>query len=121
MPTFSPDGSNCLEVVAAETGGIKLRESDEPAAILTATTEELRLLISAYKPTPQPSCNLPALQSAFDAVLHDLDNAIASTAQPGRQSWNVPPGLQGQRTALTFTLNMKRIRPVKKLVWNDSK
>ncbi len=42
--TYSGDSSNCLEV-AAETGGIKLRESDDPTVVLTATTEELRLLM----------------------------------------------------------------------------
>ncbi|MBT2527015.1 DUF397 domain-containing protein [Streptomyces sp. ISL-99] len=29
--SFSPDGSNCLEVGVTETIGIELRESDDPA------------------------------------------------------------------------------------------
>ncbi|MBT2401637.1 DUF397 domain-containing protein [Streptomyces sp. ISL-100] len=47
--SFSPDGSNCLEIVAAERGAIKLRESDDPGVILTATTQEIRGLILGLK------------------------------------------------------------------------
>ncbi|MFE9394838.1 DUF397 domain-containing protein [Streptomyces flavidovirens] len=43
--SFSPDGSNCLEVGVTERGSIKLRESDDPDVVLTTTTEELRCLI----------------------------------------------------------------------------
>ncbi|MBT2493982.1 DUF397 domain-containing protein [Streptomyces sp. ISL-96] len=47
--SYSGDSSNCLEVVAAETGGIKLRESDDPVVILTATQQELHRLIRGVK------------------------------------------------------------------------
>ncbi|MBT2527014.1 DUF397 domain-containing protein [Streptomyces sp. ISL-99] len=46
--TYSGDSSNCLEV-AAETGGIKLRESDDPEVILTATTQSVRQLVLSLK------------------------------------------------------------------------
>lgn len=47
--TYSGDSSNCLEVVVAETGGVKLRESDDPAVILTATTQSVRRLVLGLK------------------------------------------------------------------------
>lgn len=54
--TYSGDGSNCLEVVIAETGGIKLRESDDPEVILTATTQSVRRLVLGLKADRFKSC-----------------------------------------------------------------
>ncbi|MET9519074.1 DUF397 domain-containing protein [Streptomyces sp. NPDC002994] len=47
--SYSGDSSNCLEIAAAETSGIKLRESDDPVVILTATQQGLHRLIRALK------------------------------------------------------------------------
>ncbi|MFJ9377882.1 DUF397 domain-containing protein [Streptomyces sp. NPDC101455] len=57
--TYSPDGSNCVYVAADPTGTVRLRESDTPGTILTATTDGLRHLIDTLKhlsphhPSPQ--------------------------------------------------------------------
>ncbi|MGW0841352.1 DUF397 domain-containing protein [Streptomyces sp. NPDC002787] len=48
--SFSPDGSNCVNVAANPTSGaIHLRESDNPATILTTTRAPLRSLIHTLK------------------------------------------------------------------------
>lgn len=55
--SYSGDSSNCLEVVAAGTGAIKLRESDYPAVILTATSQELRGLVLSLKAESVSPCS----------------------------------------------------------------
>lgn len=47
--TYSGDGSNCVYIADCPTGAIRLRESDTPDTILTATTEGLRNLIDTLK------------------------------------------------------------------------
>ncbi|GAB2877947.1 DUF397 domain-containing protein [Streptomyces mayteni] len=46
--TSSGDAGNCLEVAAATTD-LRLRESDEPEAILTTTPSRLAALLGAVK------------------------------------------------------------------------
>ncbi|MEU8887063.1 DUF397 domain-containing protein [Streptomyces sp. NPDC048442] len=43
--TYSEDQANCVNVAAAPDGTLRLRESDDPAAVLTATTGQLAALI----------------------------------------------------------------------------
>ncbi|MFE2423673.1 DUF397 domain-containing protein [Streptomyces hokutonensis] len=48
--TYSPDASNCVYVSADHpTGTVRLRESDAPDTIVTATTDGLRHLIDTLK------------------------------------------------------------------------
>ena len=47
--TYSPDASNCVYIAAAPAGVIRLRESDAPDTIVTATTDGLRHLIDTLK------------------------------------------------------------------------
>jgi hypothetical protein len=47
--TYSGDGSNCVYVAAAPDGTIRLRESDEPDAILVTTRARLHELICSLK------------------------------------------------------------------------
>jgi hypothetical protein len=41
--------TNCVELAAAPDGTLPLRESDEPAAILTASRPAIRALLSRIK------------------------------------------------------------------------
>ncbi|MFF4155938.1 DUF397 domain-containing protein [Streptomyces sp. NPDC001678] len=56
--SYSGDDSSCLYLAPSPTGGIHLRESDDPDVILTTTPARLRPLISRIKdgalipPTP---------------------------------------------------------------------
>jgi hypothetical protein len=43
--TYSEDQANCVNVAASPDGTLRLRESDDPAAVLTATTGQLAALI----------------------------------------------------------------------------
>jgi len=43
------EGTNCLYVAATPTGRIRLRESDDPDVIVTATPTGFRSLIAAIK------------------------------------------------------------------------
>ncbi|MBQ0986806.1 DUF397 domain-containing protein [Streptomyces sp. F63] len=47
--TFSPEASSCLYVASAPDGTLRLRESDEPEAVLRITPDTLRALIRAVK------------------------------------------------------------------------
>ncbi|WP_328838876.1 DUF397 domain-containing protein [Streptomyces europaeiscabiei] len=47
--TYSGDASNCVNLAAAPTGRILLRESDTPTTILTTTHAPLRSLIQTLK------------------------------------------------------------------------
>ncbi|MGW3409795.1 DUF397 domain-containing protein [Streptomyces sp. NPDC000888] len=47
--TFSGDSSNCVYVAAPAPGTLHLRESDEPAAVLTTTPTRLLYLIRTLK------------------------------------------------------------------------
>lgn len=47
--SYSADASNCVNVAAAADGNIAIRESDEPAAILTTTPAALRAFIRGTK------------------------------------------------------------------------
>ncbi|MEV6791364.1 DUF397 domain-containing protein [Streptomyces sp. NPDC051320] len=47
--TFSPDGSNCLNVSATCDGTIKVRESDQPNTIFATTPETLRAFILSIR------------------------------------------------------------------------
>ncbi|WP_405908319.1 MULTISPECIES: DUF397 domain-containing protein [unclassified Streptomyces] len=47
--TFSPDASNCVYVAAPAPGTLYLRESDEPAVVLTTTPARLQDLIRTLK------------------------------------------------------------------------
>ncbi|QDL71593.1 DUF397 domain-containing protein [Streptomyces malaysiensis] len=46
--SFSTDGANCVELVAAP-GCIYMRESDEPEAVIRTTPAALGVLIRAVK------------------------------------------------------------------------
>ncbi|MEV8477544.1 DUF397 domain-containing protein [Streptomyces sp. NPDC051173] len=56
--SYSEEASSCVYIAATPTGAIHLRESDDPATILTTTPARLRPLLSAIKtgrmshPTP---------------------------------------------------------------------
>ncbi|MEV6976064.1 DUF397 domain-containing protein [Kitasatospora sp. NPDC093806] len=47
--SFSGDAANCIYLATALDGGIRIRESDEPDAILTTTPDRLRALIRRAK------------------------------------------------------------------------
>lgn len=47
--TYSQEGSACVYVASTPTNTILLRESDEPAAILTTGTRQLASLITALR------------------------------------------------------------------------
>ncbi|MBU3869083.1 DUF397 domain-containing protein [Streptomyces sp. 4503] len=46
--SFSTDAANCVELAAAP-GGIRIRESDEPEAVIRTTPAALGALIRAVK------------------------------------------------------------------------
>jgi len=50
--TYSGDGSNCVYVAGVSDGTIRLRESDEPDAILATTRAGLHELIRSLKTHP---------------------------------------------------------------------
>lgn len=47
--TYSGDSSNCVYVAATPDGAVRLRESDEPDAILMTTRAGLHELIRSLK------------------------------------------------------------------------
>ncbi|MFF2509350.1 DUF397 domain-containing protein [Streptomyces sp. NPDC058067] len=47
--TYSSEASSCVYIATAPDGTIRLRESDEPEAILTTSRTGLRTLITAIK------------------------------------------------------------------------
>lgn len=47
--SYSGDSSNCVNVAAASDGTMRLRESDDPDAMLTVTPAVLHGLIRAAK------------------------------------------------------------------------
>ncbi|MFD7813676.1 DUF397 domain-containing protein [Streptomyces sp. NPDC059785] len=51
--TFSPDGSDCVYVATASDGTILLRESDEPAVVLSTGPRQIAHLIAALRGTPR--------------------------------------------------------------------
>jgi hypothetical protein len=50
--SFSAHASNCVNIGAASTGTVLLRESDEPGTVLTTTPAALRALLGAIKRGP---------------------------------------------------------------------
>lgn len=56
--TFSPDGSDCVNIATAPGGTIRLRESDDPEVVLAATRTQLRALIHTVK-HPAPHTTAP--------------------------------------------------------------
>ncbi|WP_078897904.1 DUF397 domain-containing protein [Streptomyces rimosus] len=47
--SYSNEGVNCVHVAAVPDGTVRLRESDDPRVILSATREELAGLVAALK------------------------------------------------------------------------
>ncbi|MFJ4096137.1 DUF397 domain-containing protein [Kitasatospora sp. NPDC089913] len=47
--TYSSQAANCIQVAAMPDGAIRIRESDEPAAILATTQARLRALLLGAK------------------------------------------------------------------------
>ncbi|WP_250302181.1 DUF397 domain-containing protein [Streptomyces sp. A 4/2] len=47
--SHSTEGANCVNVAIAPDGGIALRESDSPSAILTTTPASLGALLATVK------------------------------------------------------------------------
>ncbi|WP_250302182.1 DUF397 domain-containing protein [Streptomyces sp. NBC_01387] len=47
--SFSGEAANCVDVAIAPDGGIALRESDSPSAILTTTPASLGALLAAVR------------------------------------------------------------------------
>ncbi|MDQ1036587.1 hypothetical protein QFZ75_003003 [Streptomyces sp. V3I8] len=47
--SFSSEASNCLELATAPDGTLRLRESDDPAAVLTLRTTGLAALLTATR------------------------------------------------------------------------
>ncbi|WP_406114978.1 DUF397 domain-containing protein [Streptomyces sp. NBC_01014] len=47
--SYSTEGANCVNVAIAPDGGIALRESDSPSAILTTTPASLGALLATVK------------------------------------------------------------------------
>ncbi|MEN2422150.1 DUF397 domain-containing protein [Streptomyces rimosus] len=47
--SYSNEGVNCLNVAAAPDGTVRLRESDDPQVILSATREGLAAFLAAIK------------------------------------------------------------------------
>jgi len=52
--TFSQDEGECVELTAAG-GAVLLRESDEPAVVLTTTRQELARFLRSLKAAPSPA------------------------------------------------------------------
>ncbi|WP_320778755.1 DUF397 domain-containing protein [Streptomyces sp. CRN 30] len=50
--SYSETASSCVYLAAAPTGGILLRESDEPETTLNTTPHPLALLIAALRSAP---------------------------------------------------------------------
>ncbi|QEU92252.1 DUF397 domain-containing protein [Streptomyces kanamyceticus] len=49
--TYSSEASSCVNIATAPDGTIRLRESDEPEAILSTSRAQLGTLIRAVKNT----------------------------------------------------------------------
>ncbi|MFP8886008.1 MULTISPECIES: DUF397 domain-containing protein [Streptomyces] len=47
--TYSGEAANCVYVAASDDGTIKLRESDDPGAVLSTTPERLAAFIRSVK------------------------------------------------------------------------
>ncbi|MED7955141.1 DUF397 domain-containing protein [Streptomyces sp. BE303] len=47
--SFSGDAANCLYLAAVSDGVVKIRESDDPEAVITTTPESLRAFIRGVK------------------------------------------------------------------------
>jgi Domain of unknown function (DUF397) len=47
--SYSGNAANCVYVATAEDGTIKIRESDDPEAIVTTTPEKLKAFILGVK------------------------------------------------------------------------
>ncbi|MFC9429961.1 DUF397 domain-containing protein [Streptomyces sp. NPDC056987] len=47
--SYSGTAGNCVNVAAADDGTVKLRESDEPGTIVTATPKNLSVFIRGVK------------------------------------------------------------------------
>lgn len=47
--SYSGDAANCIFVAVGDDGGIKIRESDDPAIVLTTTPDNLRAFIKGIK------------------------------------------------------------------------
>jgi hypothetical protein len=47
--SYSGEAANCLYIAAPDDGTIKLRESDDPAVIVTTTPEKLKEFILGVK------------------------------------------------------------------------
>jgi hypothetical protein len=68
--SYSGDGSNCVNVAAAPTGALHLRESDEPDVVLTTTPARLHALILGLKAMQgQVRDTTPQLSSRFSSRL----------------------------------------------------
>ncbi|MFD5190624.1 DUF397 domain-containing protein [Streptomyces sp. NPDC058357] len=52
--SYSNEGANCVNVAAAPDGTLRLRESDEPDVVLTATRTGLSGLLAMIKATTAP-------------------------------------------------------------------
>ncbi|MEV6976067.1 DUF397 domain-containing protein [Kitasatospora sp. NPDC093806] len=47
--SYCTQAANCVYVAAAPDGGVRIRESDEPDAILTTTPDRLRVFLLGVK------------------------------------------------------------------------
>ncbi|MFK8849311.1 DUF397 domain-containing protein [Streptomyces sp. Ac-502] len=47
--SFSTDAVNCVNIAAAPDGTVRLRESDDPLVILSATRDGLAAFLAAVK------------------------------------------------------------------------
>jgi hypothetical protein len=56
--SFSAEAANCVNVAAMTDGTLRLRESDAPGRILTATREGLSALLTAVKTDRLPATAL---------------------------------------------------------------
>ncbi|RSO40803.1 DUF397 domain-containing protein [Streptomyces sp. WAC 06725] len=54
--SYSNAGANCLNVAVASDGTVRLRDSDDPQAILSTTRQGLAGLVAALKGRRGPAC-----------------------------------------------------------------
>lgn len=52
--SYSTEGANCVNVAAASDGTLRMRESDDPDTILTATRAGLSALLASIKTNGSP-------------------------------------------------------------------
>lgn len=50
--SFSPDGNACIEMASATGPSLCLRESDDPATVLTTSPPRLRALLALARTRP---------------------------------------------------------------------